>query len=439
MDRAFITYDELWKINDFSYFSISLVNVVKQMTCGVMVLLLLGIVNGCTGIVCGDPGTNATPAVSIDNGVQYELIGRYDVDRLNTILTTELANFTPSPITYPEAGNAVKLYRVSYPSVIPEKGNKTTIAYGLVAIPDTGNKEMPMVCYEHGTVYGQYEVPSYPEQSMETRLMIANFAGQGYILIAPDYFGMGSSTEKEGYVVKASMQQASLDMYYAAMAVLAHENISVTDKFVTGWSEGGFGAMAFLEKLEQVGIPIRAVSTASAPVDGIGLVNRILYEPREIDADWLTTMVILSAFSFEDYYNDPGLTRALFNPDQYEVAQKIYLKETVNESDFPTDFKKLIRPEYFDPRYLEASNYGRHLKDAETYRWLIQTPVRNYYGEADELLTIGQGQLPMFYQQGMGNDKVQAFSAGQTATHRGTFVYSIAEQKKWFDSLLTDT
>ena len=76
-------------------------------------------------------------------------------------------------------------------------------------------------------------------------------------------------------------------------------------------------------------------------------------------------------------------------------------------------------------------------KKAQAYRWVVKTPVRNYFRENDEAVTIGLAKLPMIYQQSIGNTKVEALSAGSTANHRGTFVYSISEQKKWFDSLLT--
>ncbi|MGC7960629.1 alpha/beta hydrolase, partial [Salmonella enterica] len=71
------------------------------------------------------------------------------------------------------------------------------------------------------TVYERQQVPSFPEQSPETQLMIAQFAGQGYALIGADYFGMGISSEPEGYMVKGSHQQATYDMLLAARSVLA--------------------------------------------------------------------------------------------------------------------------------------------------------------------------------------------------------------------------
>ena len=381
--------------------------------------------------------TSSANATRLSNGAQYELIGRYDVARLNQVLTNELAAFTDFPMTYPPARYPVKLYRVTYPSVIPEKGNRPTTATGLVAIPETGKKEMPMVSYQHGTVYGKQEVPSFPDESMETRLMLAQFAGQGYVVIGADYFGMGLSTEKDGYIVKASQAQAALDMYFAALATLQQEQIKVTDWFISGWSQGGFVTMAFLEKLEQVGVPVRAASTASAPADALVVFSALLNFPRAIDGKWDPIVAILSAFSFEEYYGVPGLAWGVFNPDQYENARKIYLKQGSSKNVQIPDFHTLIRPEYFDPQYFAASAYGRLLKETTAYRWVIKTPVRNYYGEVDEVVTVGLGRLPMNFQQSIGNNQVEAISAGPKATHRGTFVYAVAEQKKWFDALLT--
>jgi len=391
----------------------------------------LGLLIACSSLLRAEEAA-AKPA---GNGATYTLLGRYDIDRLNSILTTELVAFTSFPITYPPARNAVKLYRVAYPSVIPERGNKPTTASGLIAIPETGAHMMPMISYQHGTVYGKQDVPSFPEKSMETRLMIAQFAGQGYVVIAADYFGMGLSTEPEGYIVKASHQQASLDLYFAAQAVLAREHIQMTDFFISGWSEGGFATMAFLETLERVGIRVRAAATASAPCDALVMLNGLLAFPRKIDASWVTIVFILSGFSFEEYYGIPGLAHALFTPAQYDIACKLYRKEPIKESEFPTNLHTLIRAEYFNPQYLAETAYGRLLKETQAYRWVIRTPVRNYFGENDEVVSIGLGKLPMTYQQSIGNTNVEAVSAGPTANHRGTFVYSVAEQKKWFDAL----
>lgn len=269
-------------------------------------------------------------AVPVAAGVQYELIGRYDVDQLNQILTKATPAFTGLPVTYTPARNAVKMYRATYPSVIPERNNRPTIASGLIAIPETAEKSMPMVSYQHGTVMEKHAVPSFPEESPETQLMIAQFAGQGYVVIGADYFGMGTSTEKDGYMVIGSQQQACMDMYRSSLAVLAKEGISAKELFLTGWSQGGVVTMCFLEVLEKNNVAVTAVGTAAAQCDGYVMLSGFLNHPRSIDAPWVSAMFILTAFSYESY-GVPGLAKALFTEEQYELARKIYMKEPYTE------------------------------------------------------------------------------------------------------------
>lgn len=371
-------------------------------------------------------------AVRIGTGVRYELLGRWDADRLNRILTTDIPAFAGIPATFTPARNAVRLYRVTYPSVIPERGNRPTVATGLLAVPETGAASVPLVSYQHGTVYGKQQVPSFPEQSSETQLMLAQFAGQGYALIGADYFGLGLSEEPEGFMVKASHQQATYDLLVAARAVLADLKITTTDLFLGGWSQGGFVTLAFLEKLESAGVPVKAVATASAPADVFAILSGFLDFPRKNDATWVPTLFILSAFSFENYYGEPGLARLLLTDATYDLARRGYERLPIDPSAVPTDLHAIIRPEYFDPHFFAASAYGRLAAETQCYRWVIRTPVRTFYGEADEAIRTELGRLPMAYQKALGNDRVEAVSTGAT-DHRGTFVKAVPQWKAWFD------
>ena len=374
----------------------------------------------------------ATPSI------RYQYIGTYDLNRLNNIQNNEIPEAIESKVPYTAPKNAVKLYRVEYSSVVPEQNNRPTIASGLIAIPVTGAKSMPMISYQHGTVFGKDWVPSFPEKSFETRLMIAQFAGQGYIVIGADYFGMGTSKEKDSYIVVNSQVQASFDMYEAAKIILAKEGIGINDFFISGWSQGGVITMAFLEKLEASGVKVKAVGTAAAQCDGFVMTNGFLQHPRKIDAPWVTTMFILTAFSFEEYYQIPGLARGVFTDEQYESAKRMYMKDsTLEYKDYPLDLHRLIRPEYFDPTYFKQSAYGKLVCEMHPYRWDIKTPVHMYYGEIDQCLTVGLARLPYEWQKAMGNDKVEAFSAGPDADHRITYGRAVPEWKKWFDSILS--
>ncbi|RJF68614.1 alpha/beta fold hydrolase [Rhodopseudomonas palustris] len=398
----------------------------------IRIVLALGV-----AIAAASPGrAQQQGPIRATSDVSYELIARWDVERLNKILTTDTPAFAGIKVDYTPAVNAVRLYRVSYASVIPERGNKPIAATGLLAIPDTAATSFPLLSYQHGTVYGKQEVPSFPEQSPETQLMLAQFAGQGTIVIGADYFGMGTSGEPEGYMVKASHQQATADLLAASRAVLDHLKLTTTKLLLAGWSQGGFVTMAMLEKLEHDGVPVTAAATASAPLDvGVAL-NGFLSFPRKNDAAWVTSLFILSSFSFENYYGVPGLARSLINDDVYDIARKAYQRQPYNAADVPTDLHKLIRPAYFDPQFFADSAYGRLIAATHAYRWVIKTPVRNYYGESDEAISIGLGQLGMTYQRAMGagNTRVEAISTGPT-THRGTFATAVPQWKIWFDTM----
>ncbi|AWL99418.1 alpha/beta hydrolase family protein [Bradyrhizobium amphicarpaeae] len=374
--------------------------------------------------------------VKLSAGIEYQRIARWDADQLNKILQVDTPAFAGITAAYSPARNAVRLYRVTYSSVVPERGNKPTIASGLLAIPEDSGTSFPMVSYQHGTVYGKQEVPSFPQQSPETQLMIAQFAGQGYAVIGADYFGLGTSSEPEGYMVKASHQQATYDMLIASRAVLDHLKLTTTKLFLAGWSQGGFVTMAMLEKLEQSGVKVDAAATASAPVDAFVALNGFLNFPRKNDASWVNSLFILTAFSFENYYGVPGLARSLIADAYYDVSRKAYVREPFDPADVPTDLHKLIRADYFDPQFFAASAYGRLVAQTQAYRWIVKSPVRNYYGESDEAISVGLGQLAMTYQRaiGSGNTAVGAVSTGSTS-HRGTFATAVPKWKSWFDGL----
>ncbi|WP_180899329.1 alpha/beta hydrolase family protein [Martelella soudanensis] len=373
--------------------------------------------------------------IQVTSGVSYQWIGHWDVERLNKILKTDTPAFAGITVPYTPARNGVNLYRITYNSVIPEMDNKPTVASGLIAVPDTDGTSFPTVSYQHGTVYGRHEVPSFLEESPETQLMVAQFAGQGYMVIGADYFGLGLSTEPEGYMVKGSHQQAAYDLLMASRDVLTDRNLSSPKLFLAGWSQGGFVTMAFLEKLEAAGIPVDAAATASAPLDVYALMEGFLVYPREFDAVWLNSIMILSSFAYENYYGIPGLARSLLTDEYYDIAKKAYDREPFNPEDITTDLHKLIRPDYFDPQYFASSAFGKLIKTAQAYRWVIKSPVRNYYGETDEAITPGVGRMAMTYAQSMGtgNQNVEAVSTGPTS-HRGTFATAVPQWKVWFDA-----
>jgi hypothetical protein len=209
-------------------------------------------------------------------------------DDLNTILNDEQLGFLNdgdaeylkdyAPPVFRSAKNEVELYRVAYRSTIPEQGNRPTVAYGLVAIPKGGTGALPLVCYQHGELLLKESAPSQAffwdktddttpvrygltqkqlyDSAYETRLNVAQFAGNGYAVIAADSFGLGNSVELDSFLAKQSGQQANLDMHAASQKLLQSLALTADKLFLNGWSTGGLATIAFQEALEAEGVKI---------------------------------------------------------------------------------------------------------------------------------------------------------------------------------------
>jgi len=372
--------------------------------------------------------------------LRYDEIGTYDLSKLKAILNEERQSegFGKFPVEYPESKNAVKLYRIRYESVIPEQDNKPTVASGLVAVPATKSDRYPLLSYQHGTTFGRTTCPSHPENSYETRLMIARFAGNGYVLIAPDYFGKGLSTEPDSYTVRDSTRQACLDMLNASKHVLADLKVNTGKLFLTGWSQGGWATMTFLEKLESLGVEVAAASTASAFNDLLASVQRWVLGHADSDAEYIAACYTLNLFSYENYHDIKGLTSWAIRPQYHEAAGKLYRGE-IDYAAFRTATTGSI-VEYLTPEFVRAMEMpqGRYfdlVRRAEAYRWRRKTPLHSVFGQIDEACTPYVAKLPSAYMPLTGGSETEAIDAGPQADHRGAFLYAVNHQKDWFDQL----
>ncbi len=403
---------------------------------------------------------------------QFTYLRSVSVEELNLILSRERDEFMkeaspPSGYKVPavsRASNDVDLYTVDYDSEVPEQGRRPVRTTGLLALPRNLEKAgMPLISYQHGTVFGKYEVPSYAFQktnpgeiphyqgSYETRYMVALYAGNGFALMAADYFGMGGDARNdEAYFVKASTQQANLDLYRDVRAFLKARDAEPSRLFLGGWSLGGLNTTGFLQKLESEDVKVDAVFTASAPSDPFAALSGLMYFPRpDLDAVWLNTIVALSVFSYESYYTKPGLAQSVLNPLYYADLLSIYARSYGSTQNLIEIFHKFGRQplinyfknEYRNPSFFAKSEYGRLLRENETYRQLFKAPVRMYYGSMDEAVKESIGILAHNHQNALmgnpdneGSNRIQAQRV-PNANHRATFLTAAPEAMAWFQSL----
>ncbi|BFL69985.1 hypothetical protein SKB0120_10470 [Moraxella osloensis] len=158
------------------------------------------------------------------------------------------------------------------------KGNKTD-ATGAVFIPTgtdascSGNR--PIVLNAHGTAttkaYNFAEVGNANnEAGPAATLLAALFAGQGYVVISPNYAGYDKSSLAYHPYLNAQQQSHEMaDALKAGREVVRRTgsatNVADNGKlFVTGYSQGGYVAMATTRYLETLKEPV----TAALPISG---------------------------------------------------------------------------------------------------------------------------------------------------------------------------
>jgi len=156
---------------------------------------------------------------------------------------------------------------------------ESTTASGAVMVPTgTGSActgQRPIVLYAHGTTISKgFNMAALTDPtnaaSGEATLVAAAFAAQGYIVIAPNYAGYDTSTlTYHPYVNYKQQSQEMIDALKAGRAALGTSAVaaSASDSgklFVTGYSEGGYVAMAALKAMDAQHIAV----TAGAPMSG---------------------------------------------------------------------------------------------------------------------------------------------------------------------------
>ncbi|HEY8508524.1 MAG TPA: prolyl oligopeptidase family serine peptidase [Steroidobacteraceae bacterium] len=167
---------------------------------------------------------------------------------------------------------SIDVYQIRYGSV--GGWNEQTESSGALMVP-TGTDAAcqgprPVLVYAHGTEPERdFNIAAVTaEGNNEGVLIAAVFAGEGYIVVAPNYAGYDTSTLPYHPYLVADQQAADMiDALTAARSVLPSLTSAVSDSgklFITGYSQGGYVAMATHRAMQAAG----SVVTASGPMSG---------------------------------------------------------------------------------------------------------------------------------------------------------------------------
>lgn len=165
----------------------------------------------------------------------------------------------------------VNVYHMEYETV--DGQGQATTASGAVMVPagldSSCQGARPVLLYAHGTSTGKaYNIADLSSgNNSEAILLAAVFAAQGYIVVAPNYAGYDTSTlSYHPYLVAAQQSHDMMDALTAARSAFSKVGASAGSKlFVTGYSQGGYVALATLRAMQAAGTTVAAVAPMSGP------------------------------------------------------------------------------------------------------------------------------------------------------------------------------
>src|SRR5579859_417951 len=181
---------------------------------------------------------------------------------------------------------------------------ETTQSSGALMVPTGGtgcSGPRPIVLYAHGTDTNQALNLADVTDPTNTEgvLIAAMFAAQGYIVVAPNYAGYDISTLGYHPYLNAAQQSGEMmDILKAARTALPKTFAAATTDngklFVTGYSEGGYVAMATQRALQAAGATVTAAAPMSGPYAVEALFDAVFFGSVNLGSTVFTPLVTTS-------------------------------------------------------------------------------------------------------------------------------------------------
>lgn len=323
----------------------------------------------------------------------------------------------------------VKAVKIEYKTV--NVNNENITASGLILIPETSNR-VPVLSFQHGTIFTESEAPSYYQSEFTEMLTI--MASTGYAILVPDYIGYGSSSQiAHPYEHRLSLATACRDMIragYEYFIVAPGYNLS-SKLFLAGYSEGGFATMSLFKQLQEensIELPVAGVSV------GAGAYNKTQF------AKWITAQN--SPSTFINYFIWVMLTyNSIYSDLQRPVSHYInspWAEQIVSNGPFAqieSNPSVLFQSNFVESISNESDEaFFAALSDNDCFNWKPLSPLLMIHGTADELVPIFNSQTAYNAMVANGSENI-AFTQVIDGTHNSVVAQFAMETFSFFEGL----
>jgi pimeloyl-ACP methyl ester carboxylesterase len=363
--------------------------------------------------------------------VSAESVGEFS--RLMLQLLIARAN---SPYPIPNS-HAIHLYRLRYWTTYPD--GRAVIASGLVALPKDSASHGTVV-YLHGTNTYRPASPSAPSL-VEGIPVSAVFAGGGYTLVAPDYIGLGTSTEPHPYLHTEATVNATLDLLTSAQTFIDGKTAIGWNPslYIVGFSQGGHSAVAVHRALEQANRPAWNVVADAAIAGPYNMSDVGIPYAFEGHSGGSSLYLAYMAYAYSNAYGYP--LDQLLLPQYAALVPTLYTGATTLAAvmaALPADPKAMFLPSVVTDFNAKRGWFYERAAENNVYDWVPRAPVRLYYGELDVDVTPENSRFTLAWMAERNITTVEGVSVGQQ-DHSGTLLHAIGQVRAWFDALSLTT
>lgn len=340
----------------------------------------------------------------------------------------------------------IDLYRIRYKT--PDVNLQPDTASALLVLPKvTGNEQVPMVFYAHGTTSGPNDVPSQLRGGYEIAMA---YAGFGFATIAPDYLGLGDSRGFHPYLHAESEASASIDAIWAALEYLDTYDPEWNPYylFLAGYSQGGHVSMALQKNIEDfwsIFLPVTAATHMSGPYSLSGAMRDRVLSDESYGFPSYIGYIFLGFNEAYNLYDDIG---QIFKEPYASDIDSFYnglitlpelngrlIAELSEGGD--TIVKRMLHDSIVDAITNDPDHpLNQSLRENDTYNFAPSSPTRLYYCGGDTQVPPVNSILADSVMNALGADDVEAINLNPDFDHGPCVLPAVTNSIDFFLSFI---
>ena len=306
-----------------------------------------------------------------------------------------------------------KAYKIPY-TTTDEEGNSVKVS-GLMVVPTGVPSAMSqagfsLVSDSHGTIFANAEAPTViaggtnsPDGS--SIILTSLFA---FVTLQADYIGFGDSNDHyHPFILKKSLANTTVDFIIAAKEFAANNAINLNGQlFLTGYSEGGYAAMAALEKIEQEGqLQVTMTAPMAGPYAVDAMAMGVLSQPTLSVPSFMADL----GYAYANAY-DEDVANVINEPYASKLEDLFDGSKTRSEIDpelttVTTGSEGLFNPALVNDFFTDPDNwFKKAVQENDVHNWVPQTAVRLVHCIGDEVIPYAISELTEGTMKAMSGD-----------------------------------